>query len=431
MPPRRSTLLLILLAVLVVFTGFELARRVRRTNTPSMAHRELSQSVARAESDGWNPGAPVGSTVPDDPEGTTRVLHERLVSSLTRSDARPNEAVLTFTNPDAYRRFLARAQHRGLTVLGQLDAVRSVRVRYDSLAALEADLRENPADFSQVAGNTFIGVPGKPPPESRPALNEVPFGNTALAFLGVPEDHVTWGRGVRIAVLDTGVAPDPTLGVSRINYLDIGLGTLPGHGADDGHGTSVASLAAGSAADAPGISPEATVLSIRVTDSTGRSDIFTVAQAIVAAVDAGAPIINLSLGGYSTNAALNAAIDYASARGTVIVAAAGNDHAAQLTWPAADPRVISVGAIDARSQQVTFSNSGPQLQVTAPGYGVQTAWLDGQRVYVDGTSASAPLVAGAIAAVMSQHPAYTAGQAWAVVRTTTSDAGAPGTDANF
>lgn len=351
---------------------------------------------------------------------------------LTIRDARPQEAVLTFADADAYRRFLARAQHRGLAVLGQLDRLLTVRVRYRSLAALEADLREHPADYRDIAANPHVRVPRQPPEKvGRPGSDEVPFYNHTLSFLGAAADRATWGRGATIAVLDTGVAPDATFDGGRVQYLNIGLGTLPGSGADDGHGTSVAALAGGNSPDAPGVSPAAGILSIRVTNTEGTSDTFTVAQAILAAVDAGAPIINLSLGGYSTNTALNAAINYANDHGAVIVAAAGNDQAAHLAWPAADPRVISVGAIDAAGQQVSFSNSGPQLQIAAPGYGVQTAWLDGQRVYVNGTSASAPLVAGAIAAVMSQNPAFTAQQAWNVVRQTTSDAGAPGADPDY
>jgi hypothetical protein len=249
-----------------------------------------------------------------------------------------------------------------------------------------------------------------------------------LEFLGVDPkspSYATWGQGVTIAVLDTGVAPDPTFGSLRYRTIDIGLGSTTGSGGEDGHGTAVAALAVGAAADAPGIAPAANLLSIRVTDASGASDLFTVAQAILAATDAGAKVINISLGGYATSATLDAAITYATTRGAVIVAAAGNDQAAQLTWPAADPRVISVGAIDAAEQQLTFSNSGPQLQITAPGYGVQTAWLNGQRAYADGTSISTPLVSGAIAAVLSQNPAMSPGQAWTVIRQTTSDAGAP------
>jgi hypothetical protein len=358
-------------------------------------------------------------------------LRASLENTLLVRDACPHEAVLTFANADAYARFLARAQHRGLAVLGQLDRLLTVRIRYESLSALEAELLEHAADYANIGANHLVHIPAPPAKVDRAAASEIPFRNHTLSFLGVASDHASWGRGTTIAILDSGVAPDSTFGSGRVQYLNIGLGTVPGTGLNDGHGTSVAALAAGASADAAGIAPAAAVLSIRVTDTNGASDIFTVSQAILAAVDAGAPIINLSLGGYTTNTALNSAIAYAHAHGAVIVAAAGNDQAAQLTWPAADPRVVSVGAIDATGQQVAFSNSGPQLQIAAPGYGVQTAWLDNQRVYVDGTSASAPLVAGAIAAVMTQNPAFTAQRAWDVLRETASDAGAPGADADY
>ena len=362
-----------------------------------------------------------------------------LLASLHRllapgTDARAHEALLSFKDADAYRRFLARAQAAGLTVLGELPGLRRLRVRYDSFDALRADLAQNAADFAAVEPNALVRIPSgpsTPAKEDRADLTQVPFGNTALPFLGVPSDHLTWGKGVTIAILDTGVLPDTTFGSGRLRSLDIGLGTVAGRGEDDGHGTAVAALAAGADADAPGVAPAASLLSIRVTDTRSTSDTFTIAYAIIAAVDAGAKIINVSLGGYATSATLDAAISYAVERGSIIVAAAGNDQAAQLTWPAADPRVISVGAVDRAGQQVTFSNSGATLSLTAPGYGVQTAWQDGQRVYVDGTSASAPLVAGAIAALLSQNSSLTPTAAAQVLVATASDAGAAGSDAHY
>ena len=216
-----------------------------------------------------------------------------------------------------------------------------------------------------------------------------------------------------------------------MQYLDIGIGTAAGTGPEDGHGTAVAALAAGESPNAPGVAPATDILSIRITDANTQSDIFTVARAILAAVDAGTQIINISLGGYDNSPVLSRAIDYATQRGVVIVASAGNDQAAELTWPAADARVVSVGAVDALGQQVTFSNSGPQLQLTAPGYGVLTAWLDGQRVYFDGTSASAPIVAGAMAAMMSVNPGMNAAQAWQALGQYASDGGAPGPDPDY
>ena len=394
--------------------------------------RPVNKSTHRTQTPTQTEILPDGSPDPDGaPSPGNEAFHANLKRTIESPSARPNEAILSFADEEAYRRFLARAQHRGLAVLGQLDALLTVRVRYDSFSALERDLWEYRADFSGIVANAVVSLPPRPARDARELAGEVPFHGETLNFLGVRGKHETWGRGIRIAVLDSGIAPDPTFEGGRVQYLNIGFGTLPGNGPTDGHGTSVASLAAGSATDAAGLAPGAAVMSIRVTDSNGVSDIFTVAQAILAAANSGVSIINLSMGSYATAPVLNNAISYAIERGAVIVAAAGNDQASQLTWPAADPRVISVGAVDARSQQVAFSNSGAQLQISAPGLGVQSAWLHGQRVYGDGTSASAPLVTGAIAAVMSQYPNLTAANAWAVVQKTTNDVGAPGADPNY
>jgi subtilisin family serine protease len=365
-------------------------------------------------------------------EGVAQRLIDSLRSASGRKDVRPNETVLSFKDDAAYARFLSRAAQAGLTVLGRIDGLRAVRVRYTDFNALAAEIAGNSADYADASGNLLVNVPQAPAKDNRAPVNEVPFGNGALAFIGATGDRSQWGRGVTVAVIDTGIAAnDATFGAGRVNALDIGFGVAPGHASDDGHGTSVASLVGGTAPDAPGVAPAANLLSIRVTDANSTSDIFTIAQAIVAAVDAGARVLNVSLGGYGTTGALEAAIGYANDHGAVIVAAAGNDQASQLAWPAADPRVISVGAVDQAGQQVSFSNSGPQLQLTAPGYGVQTAWLDGQRAYVDGTSASAPLVSGAIAALLSQYPNLTAAQAAQILTSTADDAGAPGHDAAY
>lgn len=362
---------------------------------------------------------------------TAEIFQAGLRALLTSRDARPNEATLTFKDAAAYRRFLARAQAAGLNVVGQLDALRTVRVRFDRIADVQKDLATHAADYADAAANNYLRIPDRLTKANRADVNNLPFRDPALAFLGATGDRSTWGRGVTLAILDSGVsALDPTF-TGRVRTIDVGAGTLPATDTASGHGTGVAALAAGIAADAPGIAPAANIISIRVTGADGLSDIFTVAQGILAAVDAGAKLINISLGGYVTSNVLLAAIDYAESKGALIVAAAGNDQATQLAWPAADARVISVGAVDAAGQQVAFSNSGAQLQISAPGYGVQTAWLDNQRVYVDGTSAAAPLVTGAIAAVMSANPSLTATQAWEILAATVNDAGAPGADSDY
>lgn len=385
-----------------------------------------------AGSPGPAPGLPIGASgkiarAGGDPLALLDWVRGQLESRIGARGARPNEAVLTFKDEASYRRFLDAADTAGLQVLGRLDGLLSARVAADSMDALARGLMDHLEDLVDLGGNPYVFTPQPPTTETRAAQHHRPFGDGMLSFLGVSTDHRHWGRGVTIAIIDSGMAADVAFGTGRIRHLDLGLGTMPG----DGHGTAVAALAAGASADATGVAPSASLLSIRVTDGEGLSDTFTLAQAIVAAVDAGAPIINISLGAYQNHPTLSRALDYAFGQGAAIVASAGNDQAGRLTWPAADPRVISAGAVDAIEQQVTFSNSGPQLQVTAPGYGVNTAGLDGQRISFSGTSASAPIVAGSLAAVMSTSPGLNANEAWQVLAQTVSDAGAPGADPNY
>jgi hypothetical protein len=423
---KKSTLLLVALALALVFSVWRTADR-----SPPSGETGSQKAVAAAPDVPAEAATVASVKTPPTRESVSAVLLEALRALLARRDVRPHETVLQFKDDAALARFLSRAGKAGLDIIGRLDALHAVRVRYSDLGGLRSELADNAADYSGISGNYLFNVPQVPAKEDRPNLNQIPFGNDALAFIGASGDRSSWGRGVTIAVLDTGVATDRTFGSGRVGWLDIGLGTAPGRGGEDGHGTSVASLAAGASPDAAGVAPAADILSIRVTDAKGTSDIFTLAQAIVTAADAGAKVINVSMGGYATNSTLSAAIGYAMERGAVIVAAAGNDQASQLSWPAADPRVVSVGAVDKAEQQVSFSNSGPQLNLAAPGYGVQTAWLDGNRAIVDGTSASAPIVAGSIAALLSQNPTLTAAQAAELLRTTANDAGAPGADPSF
>ena len=254
-----------------------------------------------------------------------RALLERRLGG---KHAKDKEALLSFKTDEAYRDFLARAAASGLKVLDQMDDFRTVRVGYDELGALERDLLANAADYDEVGANYSAYHPSTPVKEDRAAQQEVGFGDNMLAFLGVNGGNSQWGRGVTIAVLDSGVAGDATFGTAgRVRYLDIGQGLL-GTGEGDGHGTAVAALAAGQSPDAMGVAPGAEILSIKVTGADGISDLFTLAKGIRTAADSGAQIINISLGAYDNSPILTQAITYAMARGSLIVAPSGNDQAA-------------------------------------------------------------------------------------------------------
>ncbi len=364
------------------------------------------------------------SLVSGDPSDS---LLAALLAQLASKNAPDNEAILTFKDEAALKDFLARANAAGLKVLDTLG--NSVRVGFDDLNALRGDMRDHYGDYAGAGGNYDVYIP-EVPQEERQQQSEVGFGEGALAFMGIKGNFTSYGKGVTIAVLDSGVTKHSTFTGARLKYIDVGQG-LTGTADADGHATAVAALAAGAAPGSIGVAPSADILSIRVTGQDGTSDMFTLAKGIQAAADAGAKVINISLGAYQSSSVLTRAIDYAYERGAVIVAAAGNDQAGQLTWPAADSRVISVGGVDALGQQLTFSNSGDQLQATAPGLELQTAWPGNQTTSFDGTSGSSPLMAGAIAAVLSQYPQLSAQQAAQLLTTYSADAGAPGRDSSF
>jgi hypothetical protein len=284
-------------------------------------------------------------------------------------------------------------------------------------------------DYADLGANLLVFPPTVPEQEERVAAAQLPFNDGLREFLGISGDTGNWGQGVTIAVLDSGVGPDATFGQGKVRYLDVGMGLYPV--ADDGHGTGVAALVAGRSPDAMGIAPGADILSIRVTGADGLGDGFTLMQAIMAAADNGARVINVSMGAYGSSMGLASAIEYANKMGAVIVASAGNDQTNQLTWPAAHPSVISVGAVDANGKQVIFSNSGDGLSITAPGYGIPTAWTNNQRVLADGTSFSAPIVSGSIAAMMTLYPGITPTRAWEILQQTASDGGPAGADPDY
>lgn len=426
---NRPVLRICIIAALGVSAGF-LTEWLTRPDSPSAAEKTSSSSIVTEQTKDS-----VFESTPETRRAERMALTEtkllnKLRRALERKGARRNELIVGFKDPEAYRRFLERAARAGVSVLSKLDKLNLARLQIDDLAAFEADLNQHGNDFADLDANLLVFPPTVPEQDERVAGTQVPFTDGLSEFLGITGDSSQWGRGVTVAVLDSGVGADATFGAGKVRYLDVGMGLSPL--VDDGHGTGVAALVAGHSADAMGVAQGADILSIRVTGADGLSDAFTLMQGIMTAADNGARVINISMGAYSSSPGLSAAIEHALSMGSIIVASAGNDQANQLTWPAADSRVISVGAVDANGRQVMFSNSGDELSITAPGYGVPTAWTGDQpRVYADGTSFSAPIVSGSIAALMTIYPGITPARAWEILRQTASDGGPAGVDPDY
>ena len=225
--------------------------------------------------------------------------------------------------------------------------------------------------------------------------------------------------GTRIAVVDSGVdAGHPDI-AGRIASSQT-LVSPDGNASDNvGHGTMVAGvIAAGwnNAIGIAGVNPTARLDIVK--DTSDVSDEITgsaMAKGIIAAVNVGAQVINVSQGSSTYSTAVEAAVNYAWSQNALVVAAAGNSGSTSLRYPAANGNALSVGATDNSGQRAAFSQYGSWVLLTAPGVRIVTTVptyaTDSLSnpdpggtlpyAYVDGTSFSAPIVSAAAALIWS------------------------------
>lgn len=246
------------------------------------------------------------------------------------------------------------------------------------------------------------------------------------------------GRGITVAVIDSGVdGTHPDLAGQVLPGIDL---VSAGGGDPDpvGHGTTVAALIAGRSDDergAVGLAPHAKILPVRVLDEENRyDDAMIVAKGVRWAVDNGAQVINLSLGGSGESPALAAALDYAFARDVVVVACTGNLTASsdsRVWYPAREPGVIAVAGLEQNSESLwSGSITGRETVLTAPATGLVGA-RPGGYWRVQGTSFAAPLVAASAALVRARWPQMSAGDVVNRLLSTARDIGPTGRDDRF
>ncbi len=255
-----------------------------------------------------------------------------------------------------------------------------------------------------------------------------------LPFTGAPAAWTTTrGAGVKVAVIDTGIdATHPDLAGRVLPAIDL----LPSINPTPdllGHGTRVASLIAGqlNSFGMAGTAPDATILPVAALDETGVGDTTTVASAIIAAANAGARVINLSLGGPGREKVLDEACKYAHRKGAVVVAAVGNTYqfGNKVQYPAASPHVLGVASVDNTGNPSAFSNTGSYVDIAAPGENIVAAIPGATFDAESGTSFAAPQVAATAALVTAVNPRFTPDQVIDLVtRTARDDASGDGRD---
>jgi len=260
------------------------------------------------------------------------------------------------------------------------------------------------------------------------AVNAEPLAPSQwnLPLVGVPAAwDITQGAGVTVAVIDTGVdGTHPDLVGHVLPEIDL-LPEVQPLPEQNGHGTRVASIIAAAVNNIgiAGVAPQASILPVSALDPLGYGDSSTVASAIIAAADAGARVINLSLGGPDRDPVLDAACAYAFTKGSVIVAAGGNSYLTgnRVQYPAASPNVLAVASVNSTGNPSGFSNTGPHIDLDAPGEGVLGAIPGGTYDQESGTSFAAPHVAAAVALVMSANPQLSSAEVAALVQQTAAD----------
>lgn len=263
----------------------------------------------------------------------------------------------------------------------------------------------------------------------------------AAKFLSLPQIHdADRGNGVTVGLIDTGVDADhPDLKGNVLKGTDA-WNNWKGNGNDDsdGHGTKMASIIAGNGHGKAsqngiiGVAPAAKILPVSVARKSGYIDSKAMGYGIKWAVDRGASVINVSLGGSSSDAG-ERGVQYALDHDVVVIASIGNtaDGAASVQFPAGLDGVIAVSSVGKSGKFSKTSVSDYRADIAAPGVDIIGANPDGGYRTGTGTSDASAFVSGAAALVRARFPKLSAKQVRQRLLQTADDRGPRGHDAKY
>ena len=245
------------------------------------------------------------------------------------------------------------------------------------------------------------------------------------------------GKGVNIAIIDTGAGPHSDLLIAGGTNV-INGSTTTSYSDDNGHGTHIAGIIAaeGLNGGVEGVAPGASVYAVKALNSTGSGYTSDIISGIDWAINNKMNIVSLSLGSDKSDTVLQSAVDTAYNDGLLIVAAAGNDGNTAGTgtnteYPANYSSVIAVGAVDSNNNRADFSSTGGKVEVAAPGVNVESTYLNNSYELMSGTSMATPFVAGDLALLKQEYPTDTNVQLRQLLDTTVTDLGVAGRDSLY
>jgi hypothetical protein len=280
----------------------------------------------------------------------------------------------------------------------------SVPVATEQAAVDSLKANANVADVEADRTRDVSAVPSDPDYGSQWSLSRIGwdqvFGSVAPAGTS------------KVAILDTGVdAWHPDLAANVVPGTSILDPFSDGTTDANGHGTEMAGIVAASADNGIGMAgigyAGVTVMPVQVLDAQGTGQDSDIIQGIVWAADHGADVILMSFSNPGFSQGLQDAVDYAWSKGAVVVAAAGNDGADTVNFPAGDRGVVGVANTDENDALNSSSNYGQDVFMAAPGTNIYTTSPGGGFTTITGTSASAAEVAGAAALIRATDPSAT------------------------
>ena len=268
-------------------------------------------------------------------------------------------------------------------------------------------LRENP-DIEYIEKDFPVKITsiGKIMPDTDNIIKSsqtIPWGISAIgANLSLADKYD--GKGIKIAVLDTGVSEHPDLKVKDgISFIDGNVSYVD----DNGHGTHVVGTIAAldNKFGVVGVAPKSDIYAVKVLDENGNGTYSQIVEGIEWAIENNINIISMSFGGIEDSKALHDIIIQANQKGILLVAAAGNEGSGDETetYPALYSEVISVGAVTQTNNRASYSSTGSELDIVAPGDNILSTTTGGAFGVLSGTSMAVPHVTGAVAAIWANN----------------------------
>lgn len=243
--------------------------------------------------------------------------------------------------------------------------------------------------------------------EACPKAEEIrDWGHTNLNL--VEAHKVTKGKGVKIAILDTGCDMNHRDLKGRVVASKDETNSRSGPSDVQGHGTHCAGIALGSenGTGIVGAAPEASLIVGKVLGDSGSGSVDGIARGIVWSTEQGADVISMSLGGPGADSWIPPALAKAEAAGVIVVAAAGNEGPGANTcgYPGLYPACIAIGATDKSNAVAAFSSRCGAVYVGVPGAGILSSYPGDRFATLSGTSMATPYVAGLAALWVAAHP---------------------------